>query len=229
MKYLLMLAHPDDEAIASGGTIKRLTNNGDEVEVVLVTDGAGGETKEKGVKNLGVLRRKETEKAAKILGVKNLKILDYKDGQITNEIVWGKLELDLIDQIEEVKPDVVVTFDHSGWYFHLDHVGVSIATLRAVQRSEHKVEAMLFSLFHPPTIKMKYPYVYPQKLAVTHEVDIAKTLKDKIRAVEAHKSQDFMFMSFLEKGKMNKEYFQLALASKKGKKIFDKHEVFRKV
>ena len=68
--------------------------------------------------------------------------------------------MDLIDRIEKYQPEIVVTFDHSGWYFHLDHVGVSIATLRAVQRAKHKVAALLFTLFHPPGIKIKWPYVY---------------------------------------------------------------------
>jgi LmbE family N-acetylglucosaminyl deacetylase len=39
MKYLFLLAHLDDEAVTSGGTIKWLVNQGDEVRLVLVTDG----------------------------------------------------------------------------------------------------------------------------------------------------------------------------------------------
>jgi len=221
MKYLFLLAHPDDETVAAGGTIRRLVDNEDEVVVVLATKGEAGKGANK--------RMKEFKQACKILGIEKTEVLGYKDGRIDNKAVWGKLELDLIDQIEEYKPEVVVTFDHSGWYFHLDHVGVSIASLRAVQRSEHKVEAMLFMMFHPPGIKIKYPYVYPRKLAITHVVDIKKALDKKVAALKAHGSQTMSFRPHLEKGRMNKEYFQLVLATKKGKIWFNKHKIFKKI
>ena len=221
MRYLFLLAHPDDETVAAGGTIRGLVDNGDEVIVVLATKGEAGEGREK--------RMKEFREAGKILGISRTEILKYRDGRIDNKAVWGKLELDLIDQIEKHKPEVVVTFDHSGWYFHLDHVGVSIASLRAVQRSEHKVEAMLFMLFHPPGIKIKYPYVYQEKLAITHVVDIKKVLDKKVAALKAHESQTMSFKPHLEKGRMNKEYFQLVLATKKGRIWFNKHKIFKKI
>ena len=160
------------------------------------------------------------------MGVEGYKILDFPDGEINNKLVWGKLELAFIDEIEEYKPDVVVTFDHSGWYFHLDHVGVSIATLRAVQRSKHKVDALFFTLFHPPGIKLRWKYVYPKKLPITHEVDIKSVVKQKIKAVKAHKSQKISLVDKLVMGKMNKEYFQLVLATKRGKRWLEESGVF---
>jgi LmbE family N-acetylglucosaminyl deacetylase len=221
VRSLFLLAHPDDETVAAGGTIRRLADNGDEVIVVLATKGEAGEGSEK--------RLKEFREACKILGIKEIEILKYKDGRINNQIVWGSLELDFIDQIEKHKPEVVVTFDHSGWYFHLDHVGVSLAALRAVQRAKHKVEALLFTLFHPPGIKIRWPYVYQEKLPVTHEVDIKKVLKAKVAAVKAHRSQKMRFLPFLRAGRMNKEYFQLVLASQKGKRLFENDKIFKKI
>ena len=240
MKYLFILAHPDDEVVSAGGTIRRLVNQGDEVRVVMATKGEGGIrplNNKKQVKSKGYspftavnnIRIGEFERSCKILGVKEHKFLDYKDGEISNNQVWGPLQLSLIDEIEEYKPEVVVTFDHSGWYFHLDHVGVSIATMRAVQRSKHKVQALFFTLFHPPGIKIRWPYVYQEKLPVTHAVNIKTVVKDKVKAVQAHKSQKIGFLPLLKVGKMNKEYFQLVLASRKGKKMFEKHEVFKKI
>ena len=119
-----------------------------------------------------------------------------------------------------------MTFDHSGWYFHLDHVGVSISALRAVQHAKHKVQAMVFMLFHPPGIKIKWPYVYQKKLPITHVVNIKNVLKQKTAAIKAHKSQTMSFLPMLKMGLMNKEYFQLVLATKKGKLWFNKSKVF---
>lgn len=223
MKYLFLLAHPDDEAVAAGGTVRRLADQGDEVVVVLATKGEAGPT------SLGVNRIDEFKKSCEILGVSKTEILKFKDGEINNKIVWGELELQLIEQVETYRPDVVVTFDHSGWYFHLDHVGVSIAALRAVQHAKHKVQAMAFMLFHPPGIKLKWPYVYQKKLPITHVVNIKNVLKQKTAAIKAHKSQTMSFLPMLKMGLMNKEYFQLVLATKKGKMWFNKSEVFKKV
>lgn len=216
MKYLFLLAHPDDEAVAAGGAIRRLADKGNEVVVILAT--AGDKP----------IRVKEFSKSCEILGVSKFEILNFKDGEINNKIVWGELELAFINKIEKYQPEVVATFDHSGWYFHLDHVGVSIAALRAVQRSNHKVGALLFTLFHPKGIKLKWPYVYQKKLAITHVVNVQSVIKQKISAIEAHSSQSMSFLPIMKLGLMNKEYFQLVLATKKGKMWFNKSEVFKK-
>lgn len=221
MKYLFLLAHPDDEAVAAGGTIRLLANQGNEITVVLATKGEAGEGQGD--------RLKEFERSCGILGISQTEVLNFKDGEINNKIVWGELELAFIDAIEKYQPDAVITFDHSGWYFHLDHVGVSIAALRAVQRAKHKVGALLFTLFHPPGIKIKWPYVYQKKLPITHVVEVKRVIKQKVAAIEAHASQSMNFLPLMRLGLMNKEYFQLVLATKKGKMWFNKGEVFKKV
>lgn len=222
MKYLFLLAHPDDEAVAAGGTIRLLANQGEEIIVVLATKGEAGPTSSR-------LRRGEFAKSCQILGISKFEILNFKDGEIDNKVVWGELELAFIDAIEKYQPEVVVTFDHSGWYFHLDHVGVSIAALRAVQRAKHKADGLLFTLFHPPGIKIKWPYVYQKKLPITHVVEVKSVIKQKVAAIEAHASQSMNFLPLMRLGLMNKEYFQLVLATTKGKKWFNKSKVFKKV
>ena len=39
MKILVIAAHPDDEVYGMGGTIARLSSEGNEVHVLIVTDG----------------------------------------------------------------------------------------------------------------------------------------------------------------------------------------------
>jgi len=221
MKWLVFLAHPDDEAVAAGGTIRLLADQEDKVIVVLATKGEAGEGQTD--------RIKEFKRSCQILGISRFEILKYLDGRINNEQVWGSLTLDFIDRIEKYRPEAVVTFDHSGWYFHLDHVGVSIAALRAVQRAKHKVDVLLFTLFHPPGIKIKWPYVYQKKLAATHVVNTRSVLKQKIAAIEAHASQKMSFLPLMKLGLMNKEFFQLALATKKGKEWLTKSEIFKEI
>lgn len=226
MKYLFLLAHPDDEAVASGGTIRRLVDLGDEVKVVLATKGEAGRGAGK--------RVDEFIKSCQILGVKEYKFLGYQDGEINNKLVWGKLGQDFLSEIKEYKPEVVVTFDHSGWYYHLDHVGISLAVMKAVKKAKHKVQVLLFCLFQPPGIRKRWSYVYQDKLPVTHEVDIKSVLGIKMKAIKAYKSQKIDFLPYLALGKLhkkyfNKEYFQLVMINNRGEKRWFDKSIFKKI
>src|SRR6478672_6524235 len=76
-------AHPDDEAIFTGATIRRLADSG--ARVVLVT-ATGGELGEPRVplrgRTLGQVRTEELEHAADLLGVQRLVLLGKRDSGI---------------------------------------------------------------------------------------------------------------------------------------------------
>jgi len=246
MKWLFFYAHPDDESVAAGGTIRMLVDRGDEVVVVFATDGSAGTIKNKKIlkmsgekferlsveekrKVISKIRKEELEKACKILGVSKYEILDFTDGQITNELVWGEMTKNFTVLVEKYKPGVVVTFDHTGWYYHLDHVGVSLAVVKATQQSKHKIEVLLFNPFHPPGIKNKWKYHYPEKFSTTHAVNISRVIGKKAEACKAHISQGIGFISILEKRKMNEEWFSLIEATKKGKELLREIKFFKAV
>jgi len=234
MTYLFFFAHPDDETVASASTIKQLIDNGDKVVVVSATDGAAGEVYEKAKSSLekfgsvGALRRAELKQVAQFLNVTKLHILDFADGGINNQHVWGELKEVFIDLIHQYKPDVIITIDHSGWYFHLDHVGVSIAATLAYQQAEHKADAFFLSLFK---VRLpKWQYVFPEELPVTHVVNATGHKELKLKAVDFHASQSMeTFRQKLREEETHEELYQLAFASKKGKKIFANHPIFRAV
>jgi LmbE family N-acetylglucosaminyl deacetylase len=231
MKYLFIFAHPDDETIACAGTIKKLIEAGDQVTVVSVTDGGAGEVKPEAqakLKELGsvsALRRYEFAQITQLLGLEQTKILDFQDGQITNEMVWGKLKQRIIDLIDEVQPEVVITFDHSGWYFHLDHVGTSIATTLAVQEAAHPPEVFFLSLFKMN--RTKWNYIYPEKLPFTHVVDFSDMVEMKLQAIDLHLSQTLQEpRRRIVEDKEYQELFQLAWCTDKGKKILAEQNIF---
>jgi LmbE family N-acetylglucosaminyl deacetylase len=231
MKYLFIFAHPDDETIACAGTIKKLIEAGDQVTVVSVTDGGAGEVKPEAqaiLKELGsvsALRRYEFAQVTQFLGLEQTKILDFQDGQITNEMVWGKLKQRIIDLIDEIQPEVVITFDHSGWYFHLDHVGTSIATTLAVQEAAYPPEVFFLSLFKMN--RTKWNYVYPEKLPFTHVVDFSDMVEMKLQAIDLHVSQTLQEpRRRIVEDKEYQELFQLAWCTDKGKKILAEQNIF---
>jgi len=81
---------------------------------------------------LGRVRARELMEAARVLGISETLLLDHPDGQLR----WAHVE-ELHDQIvqtiERYSPDLVITFDEDGLYWHLDHIGIHERTTTAVR------------------------------------------------------------------------------------------------
>ncbi len=76
-RVLVFAAHPDDEILGMGGTIARHTDAGDEVRIVVVTDGSS--TQYPGDAEIRARKEEEALRAAAELGVKDYAHLDLPD------------------------------------------------------------------------------------------------------------------------------------------------------
>src|SRR5438046_6859951 len=80
---LLVHAHPDDEAISTGGVMLKARAGGHRVVLVTATRGEVGEIynmdEASSRPRLGEIREKELEDAARILGVNRGEFLGYRD------------------------------------------------------------------------------------------------------------------------------------------------------
>jgi LmbE family N-acetylglucosaminyl deacetylase len=131
-------AHPDDEAIATGGTMAQLSDRGDRVVLVTATRGELGELPEDGLaegESLADRRIAELTEAGRILGVHRQQFLDYLDsgmaGEPTNDQpgTFAAADVDeaavsLAAILNEESADILVTYDEHGGYGHPDHVQV---------------------------------------------------------------------------------------------------------
>ena len=77
MRVLVLAAHPDDEVLGMGGTIAVHTEHGDEVRVVVVTDGSS--TQYPGDAEIRAQKEEEALRAAAELGVTDYVHLDLPD------------------------------------------------------------------------------------------------------------------------------------------------------
>ena len=142
-KVLLVVAHSDDETIGLGGTIRRHVLNGDDVNVVSMTDGVGS-------RNLpsreNVLKRQNSaQKASEILGFTWVDQYEFEDNAMDKYSL-----LEIVKCIEATKsrttPDIVYT--HSGADLNVDHRVVANAVLTAFrpQPNERCKEIRLFEV-----------------------------------------------------------------------------------
>ncbi len=130
-------AHPDDESIATGGTIARAVAEGHRVVLVVATDGRHGEQPADLApgETLVDRRRAETERSAAVLGLHRVVWLGYHDSGMTgwqqNDHPDSFFQADtraaaarLADLLVEERADVLVVYDWHGVYGHPDHVKV---------------------------------------------------------------------------------------------------------
>ena len=140
-------AHPDDEAIVTGGTMARAAAEGHRVVLVVATRGDLGEVAE-GVlapgESLADRRVLETEQAAAALGVARVDYLGYVDSGMEGEpqnhadgSFWSA-DIDeaagrLAEILRREQAEVLTTYDERGGYGHPDHVQVHRVGVRAAE------------------------------------------------------------------------------------------------
>jgi LmbE family N-acetylglucosaminyl deacetylase len=137
-------AHPDDEAIATGGSIARAHAEGHRVVLVVATDGAFGEIPDDLAdgQTLPDRRRRETDVSAAALGIDRVEFLGYADSGMTgwkeneNPACFFQADLDeaagrLASILADEHADVLTSYDWHGNYGHPDHVQVHRVANRA--------------------------------------------------------------------------------------------------
>jgi LmbE family N-acetylglucosaminyl deacetylase len=164
LKLLAVHAHPDDEAITTGGVLARYSAEGVRTVVVTLTTGDMGEMRDDRVAARGSLadvRAAELEAAAARLGVHRLVQLGYGDsgmfGWPANNrpgCLWATptevVAARLAEVLREEWPDVVIGYDDTGGYGHPDHVKVHHVTRAAVQAAgvARKLYEVVFPRLH---------------------------------------------------------------------------------
>lgn len=142
---LIVLAHPDDESFGMGGTIAYYDTQGVDVHLACATRGEAGTVDAEYLtkyKTIAELREAELLCAADALGLKSVNFLDYRDsGMVGSEdnqrpeaLVQAPLEQvagRVVALIRRLRPQVVITFDETGGYYHPDHIHIHKATVAA--------------------------------------------------------------------------------------------------
>ena len=126
MKVLVLVAHPDDEAIMCGATIHKLVRKGHSVHVSFFTrnDEAyfGDETQD----NRRLRAVNEAQASGSFLGFTVGQLL-FKDMELGND--KGELLRAIIREIRRVKPDIIITqHPHDR---HTDHAALGYAVPEA--------------------------------------------------------------------------------------------------
>jgi N-acetylglucosamine malate deacetylase 2 len=205
---LVVYPHPDDEAFGTAGTIILHAKKGTPVIYACLTLGEMG-------RNLGnppianretlpQIRQKELQDACAIMGIKELRLLGFRDK--TLEFEEPNLLADKISEvIKEIRPSKIITY-YPGHGVHPDHNACAEATILAVKQlpSRHR------------------PVIYAQAITKNRMealgqpdiiVDCTPVFKQKLSAIKAHRTQTENLIKQMNNAKhemlewLKKEYF----------------------
>jgi LmbE family N-acetylglucosaminyl deacetylase len=217
-RWLVVVAHPDDESFGCGSAIARAAARGAEVTVACATRGEAGEPSPGGVAggNLGAVREAELHRAAALLGAARVELLGYRDSGFDGEAAPGTLCAAPVDEVAgvlgrlvlDLRPTVVVVLDGSDG--HRDHLHVRAATHAALRdlpgRRPVTVEHCLpNSLMRRWLEEMRsvrpdtaYHSIDPAVLGrpdadITDTVDVTSVLDRREAAMAEHRSQTSPF------------------------------------
>jgi len=209
-RLMAVLAHPDDESLGMGGTIARYARDGASVHLVTATRGERGRcdhvSPRPDDRAAGWIREAELRAAAQILGVESVTFLDYMDGELA-QVDAREATARIAERILHVRPHVVVTFAHDGFYGHPDHIAISQFTTAAVAQAAAQGYAVpkLYYLAWPKSKWDAYQAALKELVsrvgdqirkanpwpdwALTTVLDTTETWQTVWRAVSAHRSQ----------------------------------------
>ncbi|MFN8635593.1 MAG: PIG-L family deacetylase [Chloroflexota bacterium] len=145
-------AHPDDEAIGTGGVLARAAAEGIRTVLVTCTGGEVGEIAPDTLATadtLAEVRERELRAACEILNVTHLELLGYRDSGMAgtpdndHPECFAQADLDhasarLASLVRKYQPAVIVTYNENGFYGHPDHVNA------------HRVAAAAYDLAADP-------------------------------------------------------------------------------
>jgi LmbE family N-acetylglucosaminyl deacetylase len=140
-------AHPDDEAIPTGGTLAKAAADGHRVVIVFATKGEHGEIPESFLEEgqqLWQRRVEECHRAAEVLGAARVEFLGFVDsgmmGTPENDAPESFWQADVEEAasrlaaiLEEEEADVLTVYDDHGTYGHPDHIQVHRVGVRAAE------------------------------------------------------------------------------------------------
>lgn len=189
-RILVLMPHPDDEAVFISGLLQKLSSQSIPTRVLTLTAGEKSTLRYtlSPSTELSLARKQELTNAFTVLKINNFQILEYPDGGIEENI--HKIKLTISTEIKQFKPTHLVTLEPDGIYGHPDHIALTQAVIKIAK----------------PPLKLLYAtvsprYIFPKARAMAKKKVIKPLVPEyrlqlsvpesigKVKAILSHKSQ----------------------------------------
>lgn len=190
-RVLIVMPHPDDEAVFAGGLMCLLNRAGIATRLLTVTRGEAS-THRYGLTpsaSLGDRREQEVIGAARILGTTDVTVGTVPDGGIPAHT--AKVTALLKTGYTSFKPTVIVTLEPDGVYGHPDHIALSAAVTRTKPPTARLLYATVSPRFIPsPSAARMAQKAVIKPLTAAYELVLSPaTVMKKLQALRSHRTQ----------------------------------------
>jgi LmbE family N-acetylglucosaminyl deacetylase len=176
MKILILAAHPDDETLGCGATIKRFSNENNYIKLITFTDGESSRTS-----NLNKNRNNLLENVCNILGINEYVCGNFPDNKM-DSIPLLEICKFIENNINNFIPDII--FTHHRNCNNIDHQIVYKSTI-TVFRPQNGNNIKILSYFIPSSTDYN-PF---NKFNGNIYYNIKNTIEDKIKALKIYDNE----------------------------------------
>tara|TARA_Y100001949_G_scaffold176016_1_gene187536 strand:+ start:186 stop:812 length:627 start_codon:yes stop_codon:yes gene_type:complete len=170
-------AHPDDEVVGMGATIKKLSLT-NKIWLCVVSEGASAQYSDK---KMIKVRRDACKKSSKILGISKIQFLDYPDMRL-DSVSHLEINKELEKIIRKLKPTIV--YSPPSHDLNKDHQKVFESSLVVTRPLVSSVKSLLCYELPGPVREPFRPTIYE---------NVEKEFSYKIKGFKMYKSEIMKF------------------------------------
>ncbi len=183
---LVVAAHPDDELLGEGGTVRRLVNAGATVRAIILAEGLTSRAMTREESDLSELAELQADAraAASVVGFESIDFCGFPDNRMD--------EVDLLDIIKKVsqfvdlyRPDTIFTHHHGD--LNIDHRRTCEAVLTACRPVGEYSVKRIYGFETPSSTEWNYTYTEPFRPNVYF--DVSETIESKIEGMSKYRSE----------------------------------------
>lgn len=189
-EVLVFAAHPDDELLGLGGTVRRLCDEGVTVRAIIMAEGITSRAAKRSDADLSELERLQSDarKAADIVGYRSIDFCGLPDNRMDGLELLDVIKL-VSNYVEKYKPDTIFTHHHGD--LNIDHRITCEAVLTACRPVGEYAVKSIYAFETPSSTEWNYNHEEPFVPNVF--IDVTKTLEAKVRGMACYKSESTVY------------------------------------
>lgn len=187
---LIVAAHPDDELLGVGGTVRRLTNEGVCVRAVILAEGLtsrGDKRMDTSQSELEELK-KDACAAAKEVGYTSIDFCGFPDNRMDGIDLLDVVKL-VSGYVEKYHPDTIFTHHHGD--LNIDHRITCKAVLTACRPVGEYCVKRIYAFETPSSTE--WNYLYQEPFTPNVYIDVTDTLEAKIRGMACYRTESTVY------------------------------------
>lgn len=183
---LVFAAHPDDELLGLGGTVRRLSNEGVIVNAIIMAEGltSRAETRAKAVKTELDELQADARKAAEIIGYKSIEFCGLPDNRMDSLELLDVIKI-VTRYVDKYMPDTIFTHHHGD--LNVDHRITCEAVLTACRPVGGYCVKRIYAFETPSSTEWNYNYSEPFTPNVYY--DVTDTLEVKVQGMACYRTE----------------------------------------